>query len=249
MAKPLHEQKICFVLLALNEEQTIASVISELRDNIQALQLKGSEILLIDDSTDQTAIIAQKLGVRILPGEHQGLGRAYYAGVKAGVALGADIIVTLDSDGQVDLSEIGRFLHTLEQTQTDLLLASRFLHSDSIHYSYPRINRWGVRLLAGFLTVIVGQRITDSHGGIRVMRRPVASALRMTGRHTYVQESTLDAKLNGFVIREIPSVWRARSAGDSRVVNSILRYIRRTLPTLWSRGWELVLFRMGIAHD
>jgi glycosyltransferase involved in cell wall biosynthesis len=241
----MKSQKICFVLLALNEEKSIAAVITELQENIQTEGLLNSEIVLVDDSSDQTAAIARSFGVTIVPGERQGLGRAYFAGVKSCLELGAEIIVTLDSDGQVDLREVGRFLRALEELDADLILASRFLQADLIHYRYPLINRCGVRLLASFLSLALGQRITDSHGGIRAMRRPVAQMLRMTGRHTYVQEATIDAKLNGFRIQEIPSAWRARDFDDSRVVKSVVRYARKTLPTLCTRGWELLRFRLG----
>jgi hypothetical protein len=90
--------------------------------------------------------------------------------------------------------------------------------------------------------------LTDSHGGIRAMRPEVAAELDMFGTHTYVQESIIDAAEKGFRIKEIPSVWRKREVGTSRVVKSIPRYVFYTLPILLLRSGQHIrgLYMLGM---
>ena len=80
--------------------------------------------------------------------------------------------------------------------------------------------------------MISGRRLSDSHGGIRAMRNEVVADLTLTGTHSYVQETILDALQKGFRVVEIPSKWKPRAHGSSRVVSSIPRYAAHTLPVL-----------------
>ena len=73
------------------------------------------------------------------------------------------------------------------------MVASRFLEKGSIKYRYRFINNFGTQVLAGMLRRLTGLPLTDSHGGIRAMRREVAQELEMLGSHTYVQETIIDA--------------------------------------------------------
>jgi hypothetical protein len=66
----------------------------------------------------------------------------------------------------------------------------------------------------------------------------VARELQIIGSHTYVQETIIDAYEKGFRILELPSVWRKRNFGKSRVVGSIPRYIAYTLPVLLLRSGQ-----------
>ena len=79
------------------------------------------------------------------------------------------------------------------------------------------------------------------------MRRQVVTELSLTGTHTYVQETILDALQKGFRVVEIPSEWMPRNYGSSRVVSSIPRYAAHTLPVLLVKSGKhvITLARMG----
>jgi hypothetical protein len=96
----------------------------------------------------------------------------------------------------------------------------------------------GTRILTWILRRMTGLPLTDSHGGIRVMVPDVARELQIIGSHTYVQETIIDAHEKGFRIVELPSAWRKRNFGTSRVVGSIPRYIAYTLPVLLLRSGQ-----------
>jgi hypothetical protein len=184
----------------------------------------------------------------VLVGGGRGLGSAVYEGLKTAADLDCDFILTIDGDGQADVSELPRFLEPLERGEADLVIASRFKHAGLVRYRYRFINQFGTNVLAAMLRRFTGLPLTDSHGGIRAMRRVVAEELEMLGSHTYVQETIIDAAEKGFRIAEIPSVWNPRLHGTSRVVSSIPKYVFYTLPVLMLRSGQHIrlLYSGGI---
>ena len=127
-----------------------------------------------------------------------------------------------------------------------MVVGSRFHGSDSIKYKYPHINFFGVKVLAGMITLGTGQWFTDSHGGLRVFSRAVAENFSFIGTHSYVQETIIDTVRRGFRVAEISSAWRERRWGDSRVVSSPFIYARRMLIPLLLRLWIHVMAGVGV---
>jgi glycosyltransferase involved in cell wall biosynthesis len=228
--------KICVVLPTRNEEATLAGVIGEIRAAFAQHGLRDPVIVISDDSHDRTRQIAGELGVRVVNGEGKGLGFAMQKALKAALRLAPDVLVTMDADGQSDPREIMSFLEPIAKGEADLVLGSRFLKPGLVQYRYRFINRAGTRILAWMMRKITGLPLTDSHGGLRAWRTEVVRHLEIMGTHTYVQETIIDAWQKGFRIREIPSAWRKREKGKSRVVGSIPKYIMYTLPILLIRS-------------
>jgi len=227
------------VIPTRNEEQSIGRVIAEIRSGFVGTRYNAIDIVLADDSSDRTRRVARELGAIVVPGGGEGLGVAMYRGLKAAAQLGPDVIVAVDGDGQADaVAEIKRFLAPIERDEADLVLGSRFLDHGLVKYPYRWINRFGTRVLSAFLRAQTGLPLTDSHGGIRAMRPEVAADLDLLGTQTYVQESILDAVEKGYRVTEIPSVWRKREHGTSRVVGSIPKYVLYTLPVLILRSGQ-----------
>lgn len=232
-----------------NEEKSIEAVIAEIRSAFVGLDYDRIEILVTDDSTDRTRVVARRAGAHVVNGGGEGLGAAMYRGLKEALAFNPDVIVAIDGDGQTDSkAEIPRFLDVIERGEADLVLGSRFKESGLVHYRYRFVNRLGTRILIYLLNKKTGLNLTDSHGGIRAMRPAVVEELQMIGTHTYVQETIIDAAEKGFRIVELPSAWRARVHGTSRVVGSIPKYVFYTLPVILLRSGHHVrsLYNMGI---
>lgn len=228
--------KVAVVIPTKNEEYSIASVISSVR---RVLSSAGHEsvIYITDDSHDKTRQVAKELGAVIIRGSGDGLGTAMLRGLKGALAANPDVIMSVDADGQVDIaSELLQFLSVIQEGSFDLVIGSRFIKADLIHYRYPRTNRFGTKLLVGILCRQTGLSLTDSHGGIRAMIPAVVQELEMIGSHTYVQETIIDAHEKGFRILEIPSAWLPRQHGNSKVVKSIPLYVMYTLPVLLLRS-------------
>jgi len=230
------ERVVC-VLPSRDEAETIEQVLSDLIATLSKVEgVKLEKIILSDDSIDQTREISRNFElVEIIDGGGA-LGRAMYRGLKRSLKYNPDIILSLDSDGQLDMQEVVRFIEVFRKDEVDLLLGSRFIGGDLIDYKYPFINKIGVVLLSTFLSIATGKRVTDSHGGLRVMRRKFVEAVKVAGSHTYVQETIIYAAKKGFKFKEVESVWLLRKSGGSRVVGNIPKYIVRTLPYMLYRS-------------
>jgi len=240
--------KVCVVLPTKNEEKTIAQVIGDIRRVLSDNEYEDVTFVVTDDSSDQTRKIAKSEGALVVNGGGRGLGYAMYLGLKASLQFDPDFIISFDSDGQCDPEEIDKFIAPLESDEADVVIGSRFQRSDLVAYKYRRINRLGTIILSKILKSFTGLPLTDSHGGIRAMRAEVVDELEMLGTHTYVQETIIDAVEKGFRVKEIPSVWKSRRHGKSRVVGSIPLYVFYTLPILILRSKQHIkwLYSLGI---
>ena len=241
--------RACVVVPTRNEQASIAAVIAEIRRGFAGSRYDEVVILVVDDSSDETRRIASQHGATVVRGDGDGLGSALFKGLRAAVETAPDVILAVDGEGQADAaSEISRFLAPIERGEADLVLGSRFRQPASVGYRYRPINRFGTRILSAMLRAQTGLPLTDSHGGLRAMRPEVAASLEMLGTHTYVQETIIDAADKGFRIVEIPSAWRPRKAGGSRVVSSIPKYVFYTLPILLLRSGQHIrsLYTIGL---
>jgi len=100
--------KTIAIVPAFNEQTTIASVVSGLRNVV-------SEVLVIDDgSRDRTAELAVNAGAEVIAhATNRGLGAALTTGIAAALSRGADILVTFDADGQMDPADVPRLLSAI----------------------------------------------------------------------------------------------------------------------------------------
>ncbi len=116
--------KILIIVPAYNEEESLAGVIRDLRDNVPAADV----IVVNDGSHDATSRVGRDLGVTVLDLPFNlGIGAAVQAGYLYADRNGYDIAVQFDGDGQHLAREIGRLLEPLEQDRSDIVIGSRFL--------------------------------------------------------------------------------------------------------------------------
>jgi len=240
MPKP----NIVVVIPARNEERTIKKVIQETYEVNRKHKLGNMKILVVNDaSTDNTGEIAKKFANKVIRGEGKGLGECMYMGLKEALVLNPDIIVSIDADGQSDPKEIPNFVKPITDGKADMVIGSRFLKPGLIKYKMEFSHLIGNKILALFLRRVTKLPITDSHGGIRAMKSEVVEKMDTIGAHTYVQETIIDAAMKGFRIIEIPSIWKKRLYGKTKVVRSIKRYVLWTLPVLLVRtGLHMIFF-------
>lgn len=166
---------IVAVIPAYNESQRIGRVVKDARGLVDAV------IVIDDGSTDATAEVAAKEGATIVRHEeNSGAGAATMTGIEAARALGADVVVTLDADGQHDPKEIPLLLEPVLAGRADIVFANRFGRKNHI----PTIRRF-FNAIGNILTLFVtGMWISDSQCGFKVFGNV---ALR-----------DLDLRMNGF---------------------------------------------------
>lgn len=226
------EEKLAVVIPAKNEEHTVGTVIERVEEEVDK---HFDEVVFVvsSGSSDSTNDISRDKGAIVIRDGGRGLGEAMLRGLKRAVKEDADFILTIDSDLQFQPDEAGRLIEKKEDA--DLVLGSRFLE-DGVEYSMSVSHKLGNRILTGLVNSFTGLKITDAQTGYRLMNSEVAEELRMVGRHTYVQETVIDAYHNGFEITEVPVTFAEREEGGSKVVSSISEYALRTLPVILHRS-------------
>jgi len=183
---------------AYNEEKTIARVILLAQEHVDAV------VVCDDGSQDLTADIAQRLGAIVVRHENNmGYGTAIQTLFEKAKALDADVLLTLDADGQHDAREIPKLLHSIEENKADIVIGSRFLQQDS---GMPRYRRFGIKVLTK-MTNGSGQRgtLTDAQCGFRAYNRKAMASLALNEEGMGVSaEVLMKARACGLVVTEVP---------------------------------------------
>ena len=217
------------VVPCLNEEHTVAQVVSGVPDTIEGIG--RIEILVIDDgSTDATADRARAAGAEVISHQtNEGLGATFNDAVGTAIAKGVDIMVHIDGDGQFDPADIPQLVRPVVEKQADMVTASRF-KDRALVPEMPRMKRLGNRGVAWIVKLLSGERFSDVSCGFRVFSRESLLRMNLFGSFTYTQESFLDLIFKNLKVLEIPvKVRGVREFGSSRVASSIPRYAVRSM--------------------
>ena len=152
--------------------------------------------------------------------------------------LGADVMVTLDGDGQHDPREIPRLVEPVLENKADIVVGSRFLGSEN---DIPKHRRWGIRLITKLTGAVSRHKFTDAQCGFRVYGRKALEGLCLFEDGMGVSvESLMDAKRKGFIVAEVPTgcnydglektSTRGSFGHGASVVMSILRLVVEDKP-------------------
>jgi glycosyltransferase involved in cell wall biosynthesis len=201
------------IVPALNEAQTIASVVEEIR-----AADPGFEILVIDDgSTDGTQAEAENAGALVARLPYTvGIGGTVQTGYQYARDHGFQVAVQIDGDGQHDPGELSRLLEPIAADRADMVIGSRFRGAGQ--YRAPFGRRLGIGFLSGVVSLIVRQRMTDPTSGFRAVNRRGIMLFAADYPHDYPEaEANVLASRHGLKIVEVPVAMRTRAAGRSSI--------------------------------
>jgi glycosyltransferase involved in cell wall biosynthesis len=225
--------KLVVTIPALNEEKTIAKVVSGVPRDIPGIH--ETEIIVVNDgSTDRTAEVAERAGAMVVNVRGRpGLGTIFRTGLERAMRRGADLIVNIDGDGQFDPADIRKLVAPLLRDEADFVTCSRFADPE-LRPQMPRVKYVGNRVVTGIINwVCGGTKFTDVSCGFRAFNREAAYRLTLFGRFTYTQECFIDLFSKGLRIVEVPlRVRGVREHGKSRVASNILKYGTNSLPII-----------------
>jgi glycosyltransferase involved in cell wall biosynthesis len=199
------------VIPAHNERASLPGVIAELRAVAPAL-----ELLVVDDgSDDDTAAVAESLGVRWLRWSScLGVGSAVRAGIRYARLHGHDRVVRVDADGQHPASQLAALVAPLDEGRADAVIGSRYLAPSD--YQTPAGRRLAQRALAACLSRLTRRAVTDPTSGFWAFG-PAAVQLLAEHHPTGYAEPELLLLLhrNGLRVAEVPVQMRDRTGGRS----------------------------------
>jgi glycosyltransferase involved in cell wall biosynthesis len=215
--------KILIMIPAFNEAATIAQVINSLPSELDGFG--ATEVLVIDDgSSDGTADAARAAGAIVVRhARNRGVGAAFQTGHQVALERGADLLVSIDADGQFDPAEIQALLVPLQAGQAGMVTGCRFGPSGR-PANMPRVKYWGNLIVAAIVRSASGVDLRDVSCGFRAYSREALLHLNLFGKFTYTQETILDLAFKNIPITEVPVTVHYFSDRRSRVAGSIFRY-------------------------
>ena len=224
--------RVVVYLPALNEAETIGRVLDSIPARLPGIE-SVQKIVVDDGSTDATSQIALKHGAAVVRHPRNlGTGRTFVSGVNAALRAGADIVVSMDADGQFRGEDIARLIAPIHEGRADVVLCSRFADGNLIG-TMPAAKRAGNALLTRCVSLIAGTRFTDVSCGFRAMSRDAALQADIHSNYEYIHESLLNWRRLGLTIVEVPlPVLAERPVGESRMMASVWRYAVRSGPVL-----------------
>jgi len=200
---------------AFNVEKTIAKIVLEAQKYVDV-------VLVCDDgSTDCTAEIAERMGADVI--RHQknfGYGAAIKTLFTMARELNADVLVTLDGDGQHDPREIPRLIEPVLENKADIVLGSRFLGEKE--NGVPRYRGWGIKLISKLTGAASNHKFNDAQCGFRVYGHKALSGLSLVenGMGASV-EVLMKSQKNGLTVVEVPAEVKYKELERSSTQNAL----------------------------
>ena len=223
---------VAVVIAAYNEEGVVGSVVDALPATFCGLEAVA--IVVSDGSKDGTAAEATAHGALVCDVPvNRGQGAALRLGYRLARDGGAAYIVTTDADGQYNPAEMDRVLAPVVAGDADFVTGSRKLGSQETKDPVRRLGTW---VFAMTISMLTGQRITDSSFGLRAMRAEVTGAIRLEQPQYQSSELLIAVLTHGFRVTEVPATIHKRKVGESKKGHNAiygLKYAGVVLGTWW----------------
>jgi len=204
--------KITVGIPAYNEEKNIAKIIVKLKKTVD-------QIIVCDDgSTDSTSEIAESLGATVVKhAKNSGYGMAIRSIFLKSREINADILVTLDADGQHKIEDINKIIKPVVDGEADISIGSRFLKEDN---NTPGYRKLGVKIITKVTNSSLSEKITDAQSGFRAYNNKVLQSLTPADSGMGISTEILIKSSNlGLKIVEVPT--EIQYEGDTSTQNPV----------------------------
>ena len=215
--------KITVGIPAYNEEKNIAKIIVKLKKMVE-------QVLVCDDgSTDSTCAIAESLGATVIKHpKNLGYGNAIRSIFLKAREINADLLVTIDADGQHKIEDINKIIKPIVDRRADISIGSRFLKKDNNTPSYRKL---GVKIITKVTNSSLSEKVTDAQSGFRAYNNKVLQSLTPSDSGMGISTEILIKSSNlGFKIAEVPT--EIQYEGDTSTQNPVSHGIEVLMSTL-----------------
>ena len=214
------------------ERDSLPSVVARLRRAVP-----GADVLVVDDGSpdgtgacaDELAASDDQVGVLHRPAKH-GLGRAYVAGFRVGLAAGADVLVEIDADGSHAPEALPVLLEALARpapdgTRTDAVIGSRWVVGGEV-VAWPAWRRALSRGGNAYVRLLLGLGVADATAGFRAYRADLLAALDLSAvssrGYAFQVDLTRRAVAAGARVVEVPVTFVERTTGRSKMSTDVV---------------------------
>jgi glycosyltransferase involved in cell wall biosynthesis len=205
-------RKILVLIPALNEEERIATVVQQVKEQVPEAQI----VVVNDGSSDRTEQMALAYGAKVLSHPfNMGYGVALQTGYKYALRNGFDFLLQMDGDGQHDPRYLRALLKEVEGGEVDVAIGSRFLGVGDYHA--PLLRRMGTTLFGFIASLLSGQKFTDPTTGYQALgRRAIEFCVDDSFPGDYPDADVLVMLHRaGLRIREVPVIMNPNMNGRS----------------------------------
>lgn len=218
--------KIIIYMPALNEGLTIYKVLKSIPKII--LDFSDVELLVINDgSTENTEQESLKAKATVINHNYnKGVGNAFQTAVNYSLKVNADILVSIDSDGQFDANQIEDMILPILRNEGDFCIGNRF--SNSKPEKMPKLKYWGNRQISRIVSFVGNTKIKDASCGFRAYSRDCLLSLNLQGGFTYTHETILDLIDKGYRVTQVPVNVKYFEERVSRIANNLFKYAINT---------------------
>jgi dolichol-phosphate mannosyltransferase len=214
------------IIPTYNERENLPLIL----DRVRAAVPEAGILVVDDGSPDGTGTLADEIAaadsqIQVLHRDSKaGLGAAYVAGFRFGLAAGYDVLVEMDADGSHAPEQLPRLLAAL--AHSDLVLGSRWVPGGQV-VNWPKSRELLSRGGNLYTRLALGIGLRDATGGYRAFRRSVLltidlSAISSQG-YCFQVDLAWRAVQAGFRVTEVPITFAERERGESKMSGNIVR--------------------------
>ncbi len=233
--------RVLVIIPTYNESENIRPITARIRAAVPS-----AHILVADDnSPDGTGAIADELAraddhVHVLHRKgKEGLGAAYIAGFRWGLAEGFDVLVEHDADGSHQPEHLPAMLQRLRTA--DVVKGSRYVKGGATK-GWPLHRELLSRGGNLWTRLMLGLRVKDATGGFTAWRANTLRNIDLDGVEAAGYGFQVDliwrALRNGFTVAEVPITFIEREYGDSKMSSAIVAEAM-LLTTRWGITYRL----------
>ncbi|MCR5413101.1 MAG: polyprenol monophosphomannose synthase [Kiritimatiellae bacterium] len=194
----------------------------------QSAEGREIEILFVDDnSPDGTGAAIDALSekdprIRCLHrAGKEGLGRAYVAGFRRALELGAGLVVQMDCDFSHNPGDLPRMIEAAgDPSEPSLVIGSRYVKGGSTP-GWPFRRRLISRMGGVYIRLVTGMPLRDPTGGFKCWTKAALEKMDLetveSSGYSFQLEMNHRAWKRGVDTREIPIAFTDRIAGYSKI--------------------------------
>jgi glycosyltransferase involved in cell wall biosynthesis len=170
----LNNKKIIVVLPAFNAEKTLSQTFDEIPH-----QIVDDVILVDDNSSDKTILIAEKLGIKhiLRHNSNKGYGANQKSCYQKALELDGDIIIMLHPDYQYTPKLIHSMAYLIANEVYKVVIGSRILGKGALKGGMPKYKYFANRFLTLFQNILMNQKLSEYHTGYRAFDKEVLAKI------------------------------------------------------------------------
>lgn len=160
----INKKKIIVVLPAYNAEKTLFKTYYDIPHEIV------DDVILVDDnSSDKTVLIAEELGIRhiLRHDTNKGYGANQKSCYQKALELEGDIVIMLHPDYQYTPKLIHSMTYLISNEVYKVVIGSRILGKGALKGGMPIYKYFANRFLTLFQNILMNQKLSEYHTGYR----------------------------------------------------------------------------------